>query len=378
MVIKACVLVAFLFAGLRYVFIANDLSSSSLAPDTPVLFLKTLYNNGSYMGVVSATLTSTESFVVGANVSAEVKIGLPNAANTSYLIEVMFPDAISVRDIPPHTWQQDWNYLLHDVQFAETEQIQTLNNVTLVYAHEGLYGVNVTIHQAETHSELHFYFYDLVQIKPMSYLQEKLRSNLSFAMNYAILGLTVIMIAPIMVQLIGLIEKFSRGEVHNGDKKRQQNGQNATPSIVNMDPRERLDRFDDVFKLLLTLVGITLAFGSKFLELNTSFSAPLVVLYIVVLVAWSTAHLSNDTSIETWLKLLGWFFFIVLMPQFLLPFLIIITKPSVLIYHLAFWSFFILGNLSYWACFRYLKQSLTDLRFQKLLKFITIAVAKTT
>jgi hypothetical protein len=213
LVIKACVLVGFLFAGLRYVFIGNDLSSSSLAPDAPILFLKTLYNNGSYMGVVSATLTSNESFVVGANVSVEVTVGLPNAANTSYLIEVVFPDAISVRTIPPYTWQQDWNYLLPDIQIVESEQIQTLSNVTLVYAHEGLYGVNVTIHQPETHFEKHFYFYDLVQIKPVSYLQEKLRSNLSFAMNYEILGLTVIMIAPIVVQLIGLIEKGLTGDI---------------------------------------------------------------------------------------------------------------------------------------------------------------------
>lgn len=265
LVTKACVLIVFLLAGLRYVFTANDLSSSSLAPDPPVTFLKTLYNNNSLMGIISATLTSTESFVVGANISAQVKIGLPQTPNTTYLIELMFPDAITYRDIPPYTWQQDWTYLLHEIQVLGTEQIQTLSNITLVYAHEGLYGLNMTIHQAETHSELHFYFYDLVQIKPMSYLQEKLRSNLSFAMNYEILGLTVIMIGPIMVQLIGFIEKFSRGEVPNGHEKRQQNGQNVTPSIDNMDrsidPRERLDRFDDVFKLLLTLVGITLAFG---------------------------------------------------------------------------------------------------------------------
>jgi hypothetical protein len=209
---------------MRYFLIANDLSSSSLAPDLPVTFLKTLYNNDSYVGVVSATLTTDQSFVVGANVSAEVKIGLSNAGNTSYLIEVMFPDAMSIRTIPPYTWQQDWNYLLSDIQIVESEQIQTLSNVTLVYAHEGLYGLNVSIHQLD----LHLNFYDLVQIKPMSYLQEKLRSNLSFAMNFEILGLTIIMVAPIIVQLAGFVEKAFQGKA---PKNRQENEPNQQEKI---------------------------------------------------------------------------------------------------------------------------------------------------
>jgi hypothetical protein len=222
------VLIVFLFAGLRYVFIANDLFSRSLAPDPPVIFLKTLYNNDSYIGVLSVTLTSDESFVVGANVSAEAKMGLPDTANVTYLVEILFPDAISIRTIPPYTWRQNWYYYLLDTQTVESEQIHSLSNVTLVYAHEGLYGLNVTIYQFETDSKLHFDFYNLVQIKPMSYLQEKLRSNLSFGMNFEILGLTVIMIAPIVVQLIGLIEKSLTGDIPNPVEKRQQNGNEKT------------------------------------------------------------------------------------------------------------------------------------------------------
>jgi len=251
---KACVLIVFLSAGFRYVFIGNNLSSNSLDPDPPVLFLKTLYDNGSYMGVVSATLTSNESFVVGANISAQIKIGLPQTPNTTYLIELMFPDAITYRDIPPYTWQQDWTYLLHGIQVLGTEQIQTLSNITLVYAHEGLYGLNMTIHQPETNSEFHFHFYDLVQIKSMSYLQEKLRANLSFAMNFEILGLTIIMVAPIIVQLIRFIEQSFKGKTPEKRQEKEPNQQEKTDldkgSSSANDQKSRKKRIDEAADLL--------------------------------------------------------------------------------------------------------------------------------
>jgi hypothetical protein len=123
------------------------------------------------------------------------------------------------------------------------------------------------------------------------------------------------------------------------------------------------------------VVGITFAFGSRFTELETGFFAPLVVLYALVLIAWSTGHLSNNMSIEVWLKLLAWFAFIVLLPFFLLRCLVIMTEPSVVLSYVLVWAFFILGNLAYWACFRFLKQSIIDLRFQRFLKFITIAIS---
>ena len=230
------------------------MSSNSLDPDPPVLFLKTLYDNGSYMGVVSATLTSNESFVVGANISAQIKIGLPQTPNTTYLIELMFPDAITYRDIPPYTWQQDWTYLLHGIQVLGTEQIQTLSNITLVYAHEGLYGLNMTIHQPETNSEFHFHFYDLVQIKSMSYLQEKLRANLSFAMNFEILGLTIIMVAPIIVQLIRFIEQSFKGKTPEKRQEKEPNQQEKTDldkgSSSANDQKSRKKRIDEAADLL--------------------------------------------------------------------------------------------------------------------------------
>lgn len=229
-------LIVFLAAGMNYLLMGHDLSSSSLAPDLPVTFLKTLHSNDSNVGVVSVTLSTDQSFVVGANVSAEVKIGLFNAGNTTYLIEVMFPDAMSIRTIPPYTWQQDWNYLLSDIQVVESEQIQTLRNVTLADAHEGFYGLNVTIHQLDQH----FYFIDLVQIKPMSYLQEKLWSNLSFAMNFEILGLTIIMVAPIVVQLAGFVEEAFQGKL--SENRQEKNRTSKRRQIMTMEVMTSMTR----------------------------------------------------------------------------------------------------------------------------------------
>jgi hypothetical protein len=265
------------------------LSSSSLDPDPPVLFLKTVYDNGSYLGVVSATLTSNESFVVGANISAQIKIGLPQTPNTTYLIELMFPDAITYRDIPQYTWQQDWTYLLHEIQVLETEQIQTLSNITLVYAHEGLYGLNMTIHQPETNSEFHFHFYDLVQIKPMSYLQEKLRANLSFAMNFEILGLTIIMVAPIIVQLIRVIEQFFKGKTpENRQEKEPTQLEKVDPgkgssSTNDQKPRKkRVDRAADLLNVQIYTDRIHTKLTSL-LSFIFAYSIGLTVLFYTVM-----------------------------------------------------------------------------------------------
>lgn len=270
---------------MRYFLIAYDLSSSSLTSDLPVTFLKTLYNNDSYMGVVSATLTTDQSFVVGANISAEVTIGLSNAGNTTYLIEVMFPDAISVRTIPPYTWQQDWNYLLSDTQITGSEQIQTLSNVTLVYAHEGLYGLNVTIHQPD----LQFNFYDLVQIKPMSYLQEKFRSNLSLAINFEILGLTIIMVAPIIVQLAGFIEKVFQGKAPENRPEKEPNqqekidpGKGSSDTNDQKPRKKRVDMAADLLKVQIYTDRIHTKLTSL-LSFIFAYSIGLTVLFYTVM-----------------------------------------------------------------------------------------------
>jgi hypothetical protein len=122
--IKILLLGLFLSIGVHYIYIGSQLTSSSLPSEPPTTFLKTPYNNDSEIGEISATLTPTVSFVVGANISAQVKIGLTQAPNTTYMIDVMFPDAITYRDIPPYAWQQDWPYRLWETQILETEQIQ--------------------------------------------------------------------------------------------------------------------------------------------------------------------------------------------------------------------------------------------------------------
>lgn len=208
LVIRILIIAVFLLVGGVSLLTAYQLESRSLPSEFPTVFFQSLYNGNSYMGVIEASLSPTPAFVVGANITAQVKIGLGGASNETYFIEVMFLNAIVVRDIPPYTWQLDWTYLLHDTQIIGTERIRTLSNVTLVYAQEGIYGLNMTITQASTNTRLNFHFDNVVQIKPLSYLDEKFRSNVTFALSYGILGLTFIMVAPVIVQLIDFVEKI--------------------------------------------------------------------------------------------------------------------------------------------------------------------------
>lgn len=208
LVIRILIIAVFLCVGGVNLLKASELVSRSLPSEFPKMLFQSLYNGNSYMGVIEASLSPNPSFVVGANITAQITIGLVGASNEAYLIEVMFPDALVIRDIPPYTWQQDWTYLLHDIQINGTEQIQTLSNVTLVYAQEGIYGLNMTITQPSTNTKLNFHFDNAVQIKPLSYLDEEFRSNVTFALSYGILGLTFIMIAPVIVQLADFVEKI--------------------------------------------------------------------------------------------------------------------------------------------------------------------------
>jgi len=207
MIIKTTIIVIFLILGFQYFFEASGLQSS-LSSDLPTMFFQTLYNGNSMMGIVWAYLSPNPSFVVGENITARIQIGLPNASNETYLIEVMFLDAFVIRDIPPYTWQQDWSYLVNNIVINGTEQDQTLSNVTLFYAQEGTYGLNMTITRASTDTKMNFHFDNLVQIKPLSYLQDQFKSNATFALNYEILGLTLIMVGPVMVQLANFVEKI--------------------------------------------------------------------------------------------------------------------------------------------------------------------------
>jgi hypothetical protein len=205
--IEILIIVVFLLFGGVFLFGAFRLESQSLPPESSTIVFRPLYNGSSYMGAIAASLSPNSSFVVGANITAQIEIDLPEASSEVYQIRVMFLDAIVIRDIPPYAWQQDWTYLLHHVEINGTEQIQTLSNLTLVYAQEGIYALNMTITQASTNTTLDFHFDNLVQIKPLSYIEEKFRSNVTFALTYGIFGLSFIMVATAIVQLIEFFEK---------------------------------------------------------------------------------------------------------------------------------------------------------------------------
>jgi len=88
-----------------------------------------------------------------------------------------------------------------------------------------------------------------------------------------------------------------------------------------MKSKEKLQRFDDVFKLSLTLLAITFTFGSRFFgELGLDFFSSIVECYIGTLVVWSIGHLFEHIQFEVCAKLVGWYGLTFLIPAFFLNF----------------------------------------------------------
>lgn len=125
-----------------------------------------------------------------------------------------------------------------------------------------------------------------------------------------------------------------------------------------MKSKEKLERFDDVFKLSLTLLAITFAFGSRFFgELGLDFFLSIVMCYIVALVAWSIDHLFEHVQFEVCWKLAGWYGLTFLIPAFFLNFA---YETDVAYARSIYWPLLIISFLSYWLVFRYLKEYLQN------------------
>ena len=77
-----------------------------------------------------------------------------------------------------------------------------------MYAHEGIYGLNMTITQVETWAKTDLYYPDVVTVKPLSYIEEKTTSMLIAGLNIELLGIGLITLGPIAVHFVGLIERL--------------------------------------------------------------------------------------------------------------------------------------------------------------------------
>jgi hypothetical protein len=88
-----------------------------------------------------------------------------------------------------------------------------------------------------------------------------------------------------------------------------------------MTSEEKLKRFDDVYKLALTLVAIKLTFGSIFLiELGFTLFLATVLGISVTWAIWSWGHLTEDIQFEASTKLIGWWALTTFLPGILLNF----------------------------------------------------------
>lgn len=142
--------------------------------------------------------------MIGDNITAEIEIRFLNAKNKTFLVQLVFPDALAYKDFWPYTAQQDWWFLVTEIQPYGSDAI-CKKNVTLFYVHEGIYGLNMTILRAELDKEWEFCYRDLIQIKSFAFLEEKHNTNFLRALNIQLLGLSYIAVASVFVQLVALV-----------------------------------------------------------------------------------------------------------------------------------------------------------------------------
>lgn len=124
-------------------------------------------------------------------------------------------------------------------------------------------------------------------------------------------------------------------------------------------PAQKLQRFDDVYKLLVTLLTIALAFGSRFLtDSNKGLGlADIAGIYTVAVVCWGIGHLYEDIQMETCFKLAGWFGLALLVPAVFsdVGILAILQPPSPYSVPVPAFSF-----VAYWLGYRYLRENLNS------------------
>jgi hypothetical protein len=135
---------------------------------------------------------------------------------------------------------------------------------------------------------------------------------------------------------------------------------------------DKIRRFDDVYKLALTLMAVALAFGSRFYESFSENAASLFGLYIVAFAAWSIGHLYEDQQMEVLFKLVGCFginlVFLPILFDLLVP-----TRSLVL-----FFPYAGLAYLIYWQCFRYLREYVRVRAARYLLQYIPLFIIVST
>jgi hypothetical protein len=121
---------------------------------------------------------------------------------------------------------------------------------------------------------------------------------------------------------------------------------------------DKLERFDDLFKMSMTTLAITLTFGSKFFAEWGMRYAGIVLVYLLCLGIWGVGHLKKGTW-EVVAKLWSWFFLVYMMPTIYASMITIGTSAELQLVppHYALVAS-IVGFFLYWLIYRYLRELL--------------------
>lgn len=212
------IIILLIIISFGFLFIGFGLSTSSF-PEKSTYFQKTL---SGYIGKIAINMTPQKAFVVGNNITTWIGVNLSNnyVANHTLYIEMYFPDAVvqySGGDEPFPIEMQDWSFRLNE-KVPLQDSTMYYREVNLIYINDGTYGLNMTIYQFDTGVKTDAYFPIVVQINPLSYIDEKTRADSLYALNFELLGLSVITLAPIFILFANLVEKLVEKQHINSDK----------------------------------------------------------------------------------------------------------------------------------------------------------------
>lgn len=209
LIAKVIVIISFLIYGGLTVYEGNSFANRNLYPLEKDLFSK--YLLPSYNGQLIIMFTPTKAFVVGDNITAEISVYLraKNPDEKDFLIQILFPDAFVPYDMPSgETIRQDYYFLLEEISTIGKDVVKESGTISLMYVHEGIYGLNMTIFHGNTDTQTEFSYDNVITIKPISFIEEKLTSNFAEGLNIEVFGIAIIAVGPIIAQIIDLSEKI--------------------------------------------------------------------------------------------------------------------------------------------------------------------------
>jgi len=169
-------------------------------------------------------MTPSKAFIIGDFIKADVEVsifGVNYNNNESCLLGLTFLDAICYIDDWSGIARQDWRFFWWNYEKTDATHIIYQKTVYLFYVHEGTYGLNVELWLPKNPPGLdapNFYYPDLVNIKPYSYLEDKKRTMLNEGLNRQILGLTIITIVPIVALLYDNLIDFIESLLTNNKR----------------------------------------------------------------------------------------------------------------------------------------------------------------